>query len=106
MDLEVQVPLSALFRLFESNVIQEGMTRAVPGGAWLKLSHLPDTEALATLFVTYAATPAATDLFVNWLSAGLKNRGVTRIRINREEIEVTAKNITRKIKSLEIEETH
>jgi hypothetical protein len=72
----------------------------------MERKQFPSVETMATVFVSLAAAPVATGLFVNWLYDKLKSsRGVTRIRINREEIEVTADGIKRKIESIH-EETH
>ena len=104
-------PQSALFEVFESNRIEEGMTHDAPGGARLELGrmpmekrHVPGFEAPATVLVTFGAT-VAMNLFSAWLYDRLKSGRVTRIRINRTEVEVTPEAITRVIiESIDIEQ--
>ena len=60
----------------------------------------PDADATATIFVDFVA-PAAAAFFSNWLCDKLKSKGVMRVRINQEEIEMTADGIKQKLESIE-----
>jgi hypothetical protein len=107
----LEVPQFALFKVFESNSIEQGMTHDAPGGARLELGrmpmekrHVPGLESLATVLVSFGAG-VAVNLFSAWLYDKLKSGRVTRIRIDRTEVEVTPEAITRVItESIDIEQ--
>ena len=120
----IEVPHFALFDVFESNSVEQGMTREAPGGARLELGRMPmekrggglthDALPIATMLLSFGATVAVgvtINLFSNWLYDKLKaNKAiramhVTKIRINRTEVELTLEGISRAIsESIEIEQ--
>jgi len=115
--ISIELPQSALFKVFESNSIRQGMTHEAPGAARLELGqmpmekrHLPEFQALATVLVSFGGG-VAVNMFSSWLYERLKSdkvsqaMKVTRIRINRTEVEINADAITRVItESIDIEQ--
>jgi hypothetical protein len=116
----VEVPQFALFEVFESNSVEQGMTREAPGGARLELARMPmekrgggltqDALPIATMLLSFG-TGVAVNLFSSWLYEKLKaNKAIramhiTKIRINRTEVEITPEGISRAIsESIEIEQ--
>ena len=74
----LEVPQSALFDIFESKSIQQGMKHDAPGAVTLQLDrmpmekrHLPYVAAMATIFVT-VGSGVAINLFSSWLYEKLK----------------------------------
>ena len=117
----IEVPQTALFRLFDSNSIEQGMTYEAPGGVRLELGKMPmekrgglthDALPMATVLVVVGKGVATVGLsvFSRWLYDKLKSdkvtqqMGTTKIRINRAEVEITPEAITRVLtESVEIE---
>jgi hypothetical protein len=116
----LEVPQFALFKVFESNSIEEGMAREAPGGARVELGRMPmgkrwgglthDALPMAAVLLSFGRD-VAVGLFAAWLYDKLKSdkagkqMGVTKIRINRQEVEITPEAITRVItESIEIGE--
>lgn len=107
--IEIQVPDSALFALFESDSIREGMTHSIPGGV-LRLGPMPMqkrthefTLALVPVIVTISTT-VSLNLLSNYIYSKLTSRKITRIKINRKEVEVTPEGILKTIEeTIEIE---
>src|SRR6266849_7454291 len=112
----LEVPQSALFEVFESKSVQQGMKHDAPGAVTLQLDrmpmekrHLPYVAAMATIFVT-VGSGVAINLFSSCLYEKLKAdkvgraMGVTKIRINETEVEIDPDAIRRVIiRSIEIE---
>lgn len=118
--VSVEVPQFALFEIFESKSIEQGMTHDAPGGVRLELGRMPmekrggglthDALPIATVLLS-VGTSVAVNLFSSWLyeklraNKAIRAMRVTRIRINRAEVEITPEAITRAIsESIEIEE--
>jgi hypothetical protein len=114
----IEVPQSALFLLFDSNSIAQGMTREAPGGARLELGRMPmekrggltlDTLPMVTMLVSFAGG-VAVNVFSAWLYEKLKSDkmsqhvGITKIRIDRKEVAINPEAITRIVtESIEVE---
>jgi hypothetical protein len=112
MTIEIEVPPSALFKLFESDEISEGMVHEVPGGASIKLGrrtlekrHVPGLQILVPIVVTLGSG-IVINVFSNWLYDKLKGEKTRILRINRVQVEITTRDaITKVIKeSIEQEE--
>jgi hypothetical protein len=109
----IEVPQFVLFKVFESNSVEQGMTHDAPGGARLELGRMPmekrgglthDELQMATVLVSFGSG-VAVNLFSSWLYDKLKSGRVTRIRIDRAEVEVTPEAIARVItESIDIEQ--
>jgi len=118
MVFEVEVPLHCVSDVFETNTIETGMTRAVPGGASIELlpPDVPveeptlafDSAPLSTIAVTIGSTVSAVAVNVisSWLYDRLKSHPrIRQIRINRRVVEVTPDGIRKAVEeSVEIEE--
>jgi hypothetical protein len=117
----IEIPQFALNGVFESNSLEQGMTHEAPGGARLELGQMQmekrggltlDALPMATVLVTLGgiAGTVVVNLFSNWLYDKLKADKatqalrITKIRINRTEVEITPEAISRAIsESIEIE---
>jgi hypothetical protein len=114
----IEIPQFALFTVFETNSVKEGMTHDAPGGARLELGRMPiekrggltlDALPIVSLLLSFGGSVAA-NVFSNWLYEKLKAdkatqaMHITKIRINRTEVEITSEAISRAIsESIEIE---
>jgi hypothetical protein len=105
--VELQIPPNALLEVFEAKSVSTGMTRAVPGGATLRVGglkkHTHDALPLVPITVTMGLG-VAINLLSSWLYDKLERANVRHIRIKDVEIEVTAEGITKAIsESIDIE---
>ena len=105
----IEIPQSALFLLFDSKTTKQGTTGEAPGGVRLELGQMPmekrsgltlDALPMATVLVSFASG-VAVNLFSAWLYEKLKSdkvsqdMGITKIRVERKEVEITPEAITR-----------
>src|ERR1700674_5853434 len=97
MTIEIEVPMSALSKLFESETISAGMVHEIPGGASLKLGpmpmekrHVPGAEHLVLIIIKVAGSTVIGSV-VKYLLDKLKDgKKKGWVRISREEkIEIT-----------------
>lgn len=108
-NIQLECPAAALFVLFDSSTVSDGLTREAPGGAILRLCempmekrHLPGAETFVTIAVTLGSG-IGINLFSNWLYEKLKgHKRVKTLRINRVQVEISADAI-RKVISESIE---
>ena len=109
--IEIECSPLALFALFDSSTISEGVIHKAPGGATLQLGrmsiekrHVPGVERLVSIAVTFASG-AAVNLFSNWLYDKLKgNERMRTLRINHVQVELTPEAITKLIaESIELQ---
>jgi hypothetical protein len=112
MTIEIEVPSSTLFKLFESHEIPSGTVHEIPGGASIQLGRVtehryaPGVEFLVPIVITIGSE-IAVGLAVNYLWDKLKDeKKKSWVRISREEkIEITPASITKTIKeSIELGE--
>lgn len=112
MNITIEVPWPLfIVDLFDSNRISQGMQRQAPGGATLTLGpppyekkSFPQLEQLYVPVLISLAANVAVNVVSSWLYDKLREGKITRIRVNRTEIEVTKDGITKLIsESVEIE---
>jgi len=88
--------------LFEST--EEGMKKEIPGGATLTLKEWPLVKGVGvviviTLVLAIPPAVAAVGQIAEYLSKKSKENGVTKLSMNRKEIETTPEGITRFIET-------
>lgn len=110
MTIEIEIPASALFKVFETSEVSDATIHTAPGGAILRLGkqkmekrwHSAFTEPLVPIAVTFGSG-VAINLFSSWLWEKLKGGRTTKIRINRVEIETQTPDAITKVISESIE---
>ena len=78
-----------LFYFFETDSIDAGMTKTIPGVAEIALQPIPLRKSMGagefTILVSFA-TSVASRLFADWISKKLKARPTTKVKIGRTEV--------------------